>query len=371
MKPVSLRMRLTLVTVLLITVLAGILTFTNMYNASAIFVGGNAYSGQSDLDVQDSDTAMQSTAVAVAEQASEFNSRGLILMAIVIILGGVTAYIVLGIGLRPIKTLNRQITSINANNLNTRITDFNAGDEIDSLARSFNDMLNRLEQSFDSQLRFTSAAAHELKTPLTTVKANLDILKIAKEPNKEKYQEIFHSVENQNNRMIRLVDDLFSVSMERDYDFGDSIQIGELFSDILADLDDRIKEMELSVNIENNVGSPLLCNSAMLRRAFTNLIDNAIKYNVAGGKIRIDLAEQNNIVQITISDTGVGIPAEHQDRIFEAFYRVDSSRSRKTAGSGLGLAIVKDTITRHGGTVRMHPNALLGTTFVVRLPIVK
>ena len=167
------------------------------------------------------------------------------------------------------------------------------------------------------------------------------------------------------------MDDLFSMSMQKGYAFDDHVQLGELFADILSELDDKIKEMGLSVDVEDNAPALLRCNVAMLRRAMTNLLDNAIKYNNTGGKILVDLSQQDNTSQITISDTGAGISAEHREHIFEAFYRVDSSRSRKTAGSGLGLAIVKDTITRHGGTVSVHPVAAGGTAFVVKLPVVE
>lgn len=364
MKPISLRMRLTLVTVGLISLLALILTLTNAYNADSLFAEGTA-----EVDRSISETAVNQA--YAEEQMDKFNSRGLVLLVGTIIAGGLCAYLMLGFALRPIRELARQVGAISGNNLKTRIRDFRAGDEIDSLADSFNGMLDRLDTAFESRQRFTSSAAHELKTPLSIVKTNLDVLGIAKDPDQEKYREVFRAVRNQNERMIRLVEDLLNMSMQQEYAMQDLIDPGELFREILLDLQDRIAETELTVTVENHGAPPLRCNAEMLRRALLNLTENAVKYNRKGGRILIDLTLRDRTLQITVSDTGAGIPAEHRERIFEPFYRVDSSRSRKTAGSGLGLAIVRDTVRRHGGTVSVYPTAGGGSAFVVALPVVE
>lgn len=361
MKPLSLRLRLTLVTVGLITALALIVTLTNAYNADRIFAGDDGAVDQS--------YPAGTTEAHSAEQVEEFNTRGLVLFMGTIAAGGLGAYLLLGFALRPIRELDKQVGGISGSNLRTRIRDFRAGDEIDSLAHSFNGMLDRLDKAFESQRRFASSAAHELKTPLTTVKTNLEVLSLLKNPEKEKYDTVFRAVYNQNQRMIRLVEDLQAVSLQKEYSMEDTADPGELVREVLEELKGQIADRELTVTVENRGVPPLQCSAPMLRRALMNLAENAVKYNRRGGKILIDLALRQGAVQITVSDTGVGIPAGHREHVFEAFYRVDSSRSRKTAGSGLGLAIVRDTIRRHGGTVEVYPTAEGGSAFVVCLPV--
>lgn len=392
MRKLSLRMRLTLFTVLLLTGVSVLFTLSTIYNAQFSYVvpylasdinfdefevSENAYStitasqvsGASGTDsYPEPYTSDQIAAISVmSSSTAQFNSISLWIMLAIITGGGLLTYFLLGRALRPVRDLSTQIESITEHELSQRVDAGDAHDEISSLAHSFNTMLSRLSKAFSDQKRFSSDAAHELKTPLAAIKTNLDVLQLSGDPTAEEYRQTVRVVKKQTERMIRLVDDLFTISSQRNYDFNDTVDFDSMFHDITAQLAPRIEERKLTVNILPG-GLATKGNSVMLMRAFSNLIENAVKYNVEGGSIDISSAAEDKKYTFTIADTGIGIPEEKREHIFDPFYRADHSRSRKIGGAGLGLAIVKDIIERHGGTVSAAPGESTGTVFTVTLP---
>lgn len=400
MKKLSLRMRLTLFTVLLLAGVSVVFTLSTIYNANFSYVvplmdaavpdsvtvetspfaeeGApavpaqeaeiNAYSEH--YSIEDSAAARGEMAAAVSivsTSTAQFNATSVWIMLAITLSGGVLTYFLLGRALRPVHDLSTEIQGVTENELSQPISGFDAHDEIGSLADSFNTMLSRLDKAFTDQKRFSSDAAHELKTPLAAIKTNIDVLQLSEDPTTEEYKQTIQVVKNQTSRMIRLVDDLFAISSQRDYDFNDAVDFDSMFSDITAQLAPRIAEKKLSVHIEPG-GLVTTGNSVMLTRAFSNLIENAVKYNVDGGKIDIASSAGDKGYTFTITDTGIGIPQEKLEHIFDPFYRADDSRSRKIGGAGLGLAIAKDIIRRHGGTVAAAPGKKTGTVFTVTLP---
>jgi len=393
-KKLSLRMRLTLFTMLLLVGVSVIFTLSTIYNAQFSYVVPYL---DSDIDfkelevsgnIDSSVTASQAASADVPDEAggyelytpdqmaamtvmssstAQFNSISLWIMLAIILGGGLLTYFLLGRALKPVRDLSARIEGITEHELSLRVDEGKARDEISSLAHSFNTMLSRLAKAFSGRKRFASDAAHELKTPLAAIKANIDVLQLSGDPTAEEYRRTIRVVQKQTSRMIRLVDDLFAISSQRDYDFSDAVDFDSLFSDITAQLAPRIAEKKLSVHIEPG-GLVTTGNSVMLTRAFSNLIENAVKYNVDGGKIDIASSAGDKGYTFTITDTGIGIPQEKLEHIFDPFYRADDSRSRKIGGAGLGLAIAKDIIRRHGGTVAAAPGKKTGTVFTVTLP---
>lgn len=405
MKKMSLRMRLTLFTILLLTCVAIVFTLSSMYNANLSFVVPYiSYStaikdqdlpvppnGQSQ-EASPEATISSSTSIEAAfpggayqppdestmdfdqsvsmitASASRFNNTSLFIMLGVIAGGGLLTYFLLGRALAPVRELSKEIQGITENELSERVAESDRNDEIGQLARSFNTMLERLDKAFSDQKRFSSDAAHELKTPLAAIKTNIDVLQLDDDPTSSEYKETIEVVKKQTGRMIRLVDDLFTMSAQRDYDFNDTIFFDDMFHDIIGQLKPRIAEKNLSVDI-TGCNHTTKGNCVMLTRAFSNLIENAIKYNVDGGSIDVSMAQDGRHYIIKVADSGIGIPEEKQKHIFKPFYRADHSRSRKAGGAGLGLAIAKDIIDRHGGTVDVSSVEKGGSIFTVTLPI--
>lgn len=361
MKHLSLRIRLTIVTIALVAALAVILTFSSVYNAGNIY--GEAVTGDNAYPVTDVEAAATEDGAEI-----EFRNVSLLLMLGIIIMGGAAAYFVVGVTLRPVQELNRQIQGIRANNLGARLEINRTGDEISQLADSFNEMLEHLDEAFRTQQRFAAAAAHELKTPLAAIKTNLDVLNVEKTAGIEEFEETFAVIDKQTNRMIKLVDGLLASSASNSYALDITVELEEMIQDILTEQKMAIQEKHLLIEFKYTENIKIEANAIMLYRAIANLIENAVKYNFDGGKLTILISCQSYMADLYISNTGPNITPEHLSHIFEPFYRIDNSRSRKIAGAGLGLAIAKDTIQRHGGKLTMESKQGI-TTCHVKLPI--
>ncbi len=290
-------------------------------------------------------------------------------MIIVGIFGSILTYIILGKMLKPVKELSTQIEVINEHQLADRLSGFNSCEELEELQNSFNIMLDRLDRAFEIKKRFSSDADHELKTPLAVLKNSLDVLEIDENPSEEDYKYTVHIFKKQVERMINLVNNLFIISEQKDYHFNDTIDTKTIISDIIKDLENEIEEKNLSINIYGKSLS-IKGNNIMLNHAISNIVQNAVKYNNKNGRVDIITEEINKNYIITIKDSGIGIEKGKEKEIFEPFYRVDASRSRKIGGAGLGLAITKDIITKHGGIVSYEPNEDGGSMFKIILPIV-
>ncbi len=383
MRKLSIRLRLTLYIVLLLIGICAFLTLISVYNANQFFIDPylasfaveDDYGALIDVEAVGSGTqevggmvgVSATTPAFVMESGSSFNESIIWAMAAVIGGGGLLAYFLLGRALKPLGKLSAEISAVTENELSLRLGGFDARDEISSLADSFNIMLGRIDKAFSDKKRFSSDAAHELKTPLAAIKTNIDVLQMEDAPTPEEYRHTIAVVKKQTGRMIRLVDDLFTISSQRNYDFNDAVKFDSMLRDVVAQLAPRIAEKNLCVNVEEG-GYQTTANSVMLMRAFSNLVENAVKYNIEGGGIVIaSRADEKNYI-FTITDTGIGIPAEKLEHIFDPFYRADDSRSRKIGGAGLGLAIAQDIIERHGGAITAVPGKESGMVFTVTLP---
>lgn len=378
----SLRFKITFVVTIIIILISTILTITSVHNANIIFLPTvNSINLEAnneptyklgDKPINDSinGEVRYKESINISRLSYNFKYNAVLYMIIIIFIGSILIYFILGKMLNPVKKFSKQIEIINEYQLSDRVSGFNSCEELGELQKSFNSMLDRLDRAFESKKRFSSDAAHELKTPLAVLKNSLDVLEIDENPSEEDYKYTVAIFKKQTERMISLVNNLFTMSEQKDYHFNDTVDINIIINDIINDLSKEIEDKSLSINTYGKSLS-VKGNSVMLNHAISNIIQNAVKYNNKNGSIDIITEEVDKKCIITIKDTGVGIEKGKEKEIFEPFYRVDTSRSRKIGGAGLGLAITKDIISRHGGGVSYTPNESGGSIFEITLPMIK
>lgn len=266
--------------------------------------------------------------------------------------------------LEDIATVARQITR--ADDLSRRVPHSNRTDEIGELARAFNQTLERLDRLFRSQQRFLADVSHELRTPLTSVRGNLDLMSRFGRYDEESMAVIQDEME----RMSRLLGDLLLLARADTGGLPLRHEPVEL-DNILFEVYRQVSRIEKSVTVELTAVDQvmILGDEDRLKQLLLNLVDNGIKYTQPGGAVRLSLAKDNGWARLSVSDTGIGIPAEDLPHIFDRFYRVDKARSRAQGGSGLGLAIVKWIVQAHGGGIQVDSTPGQGTTFRITLPL--
>ncbi len=242
-------------------------------------------------------------------------------------------------------------------------------DELGQLAATFNDMLARLEKMFLRQREFGADASHELRGPLMVIRGNLDLLKL--DLSKEDRLQSIHEATEEAERMSRLVSDLLFLSE------ADAQEIVEhqpvALHAVVASVWERAKELDggaHQVLLERNDPAAVAGDRERLAQLLWNLVENALRYTPPGGTVSLALRREGKVAEVTVSDTGIGIPAEHLPYIFERFYRVDQARSRSQGGTGLGLAIAKQVVAAHGGQIRVRSEPAVGSTFTVTLSVI-
>jgi heavy metal sensor kinase len=262
-----------------------------------------------------------------------------------------------------------QSRRITGDSLHTRLTIGDAAEELVTLAASFNELLSRLDQSFESMRRFVQDASHELRTPLAVIQGEADVA-LSRDRSAAEYKESLATIQEESRRLARLVDDLLNLASA---DAGHvQLRVEELYlNDLLAECCRSVRPLAAARNIE------LACLSGhdvavrgdeeLLRRMILNLLDNAIRYTPPGGRVSAGLETQGSEVRIQVADTGMGIAPEASPHVFERFYRADKARSRQEGGFGLGLSIVKWIAESHHGAVELASQPGHGSTFTVHL----
>lgn len=284
--------------------------------------------------------------------------KALWIMLVCIVFGIAGIWILVKLALSPVSDLSRQIADVNEQKLNRPLRMPSSKDEIAELTASFNRMLEKLNASFEAQRQFSATAAHELKTPLSSIITNVEVLELDENPSYEECLETIMLVKENAFRMEQLVMDLlntYSVNAVVKNEVCDVRSICEKNCKAQAELDQKGIVFKIHGNLSIQ-GDPLL-----LDRAIGNLISNAFRYNREKGRVTIQLFENT----LLISDTGIGIQETDLNRIFEPFYRADISRSRELGGSGLGLSIAKQIFDNHGATVQITSEPTIGTKVTV------
>lgn len=306
-------------------------------------------------------------AATVTAAKRNFNFAGLLSLIAISVLGTGAVYFATKRALRPLLELSRQMTAITENNLDERVSGSQRMDEVGVLCRSVNIMLERLSASFAAQKRFSANVAHELKTPLATMQAGVQVMRLDQPPTPDEYEKMLDTIERNTNRLRAIIEDLMRLCDEREQIEKSEVSLSELFTDIFSELAPSLKERQIQYEVNCRECPTVWGDPGLLYRAFFNLVENAVKYNREGGSISISSSCRDNICEIRIQDTGNGIPPEDLPLIFEPFYRVNKSRSRKTGGAGLGLSVVKTIIERHGWDISVSSTVAVGTEFLIRL----
>lgn len=359
---ISLRTRLTIFTALIITAICVCLTFVSIFNAKNIFTSSHQKqpSASAPEIIEDMEDMGNITGSSLAVNA-QFNQISIIYMLIFIALGTGLTYFISGRALKPVTDLSHAIDEMDENKLNTQINIKNGGVEIEKLTGSFNQMLLKLESAFEGQKRFAHHAAHELKTPLSAIMTNIEVLELEENPSIEEYKEIVDITKESTERLIQLVSELLNLNVNLSEDRIKQIDVHKMFDQIIRGLNTSIKEKNISIS--NKCDHTISGDPELLYHAFFNLIHNAVKYNKNGGEIEI-YSKSNKLI---IKDTGIGIPPSDLTNIFEPFYCVDPSRSRKLGGSGLGLSVVKAIIDKHNGKIWVESDVGVGTQTIVEI----
>jgi heavy metal sensor kinase len=271
--------------------------------------------------------------------------------------------------LTPVEALSSTAEQISGSSLKTRVSLDAPYAEFQRLAQVFNAMLERLQHVFEAQRRFIADAAHELKTPLTIIKGNVEVA-LKKERSAEEYREVLIGNLGQVERLISLTRALLMLSQFA----GDRppiklvpLALESMLKELTGELAVLAEDRRITLALEAQAVPPVLGCEGWLRHLVINLMDNALRHTPPGGTVTVRLGQEGEQVAIKVTDTGPGIPPEHLPHLFERFYRAESARDRESGGVGLGLAIVNEIAEAHGGTVRAESEVGKGSVFTVTL----
>lgn len=285
-----------------------------------------------------------------------------------LIIGTIGSFIVSNHVSRPVDLFSEQIASINVNSLEKRLIPSGKGHEIDRMASEINKTLDRLEQAFRSQEQFVLDAAHELRTPLSTLHAQVEILQ-AKQNKGEGVPEAILSAQGKNLvRMEAIVEDLLLLAKGKQQFPEECVDLSQLIGEICMDLQWLAEKHEVKLMYEAEEIQVIQANPMMIDRLIRNLIVNAIQYNKPKGVVKINLKPKPEALFLSIQDSGIGIAQEDLPHIFDRFYRVDPSRSRLSGGTGLGLAIVRHIAELYKAEITVESEVAKGSCFIVSFP---
>jgi len=273
--------------------------------------------------------------------------------------------------LTPVEALSVTAEQISGASIKARVSLNAPYAEFQRLAQVFNAMLERLQSVLEAQRRFMADAAHELKTPLTVIKGNVEVT-LVKERSTEEYREVLIGNLAQVERLIALIRPLLTLARfagEHPPIHLQPFALEPLLKELTSELGVLAEDRKITLTLDAHPVPPVMGDEGWLRQLLLNLLDNALRYTPSGGTVTVLLGHGGEQVVITVKDTGQGIAPEHVPHLFERFYRAEQARDRDSGGSGLGLAIVKEIVAAHGGTVRVESNVGKGSVFTVALPV--
>ena len=272
--------------------------------------------------------------------------------------------------LRRISRLVTGISDLQAGEYTTRI-DVSGRDEMATLANAFNDLTERLETTDEVRKRFVSDASHELKTPLSSIKLLTDSIVQNQDMDMETVREFVQDIGAEADRLTRITEKLLALTRLDNGAVRERVCVDlmDVMTDALHMLTPLAAQRDIRIHLQAADVCTVRSTADEMHQVFFNLVENAIKYNVDGGDVWIRMDREEDKVTVAVSDSGVGIPEEERDKIFDRFYRVDKARSREAGGTGLGLSIVRDTIILNGGTISVSARPEGGSQFSVELPV--
>lgn len=371
MKKMSLRLRIAILTSILIALTS--LTMNFFMNKTAYFyidsLGGyvDKMENKEDLYINidkdkigDFDTNF-SDQVTITK--NNFSKKSWIITSLVTIFGGIISYFLSGKFLEPLDKFSNQIEQIQLKNITDYEVKENPIKEFQKLTKSFNQMLERLNESYKNEREFTARAAHELRTPLTIINSQIDLFE-EENMDEDEIKNLVTMIKNESDRLSKLVTSLLDLSELRSVTRNEKIELSSLIEEAIQDL--SFISDKKNINIENLCQEIYIEGSDLLiYRVFYNLIENAIKYNNNNGFVKIYSQKNKDFAEIYVEDSGIGIAKSEKENIFKAFYRI---KANEEIGSGLGLSLVKETIKLHRGKIKVLDKEK-GSLIKVSLPI--
>jgi len=292
-----------------------------------------------------------------------------LLIPLAVLLAGLSGYFLARRSLSPVVAMSSQAGRIGAENLHSRLVVRNTKDELGHLAQSFNQLLDRLDESFEHQRRFVADASHELRTPVAILSGEAEVALSKSGRTPEEYRESLEILRKEAIRLRQIVENLFTLTRA---DIGQypltpaKFYLDELAADSVRNFRALAQAKQIMLQCEAAPELLITADESLLRRMFVNLLDNAIKYTPKGGTVAVSCSRSDSFYSVSISDNGPGIPPELQPRIFERFFRVEKSRPNletATGGAGLGLAICKWIAEAHQGRLELTRSDATGSTF--------
>ena len=298
-----------------------------------------------------------------------FCIRGWYIALAVTALGGAVAYFVSGRALKPLKRFTAKAERVQMQSLAEITLSEDEAVEFSRLSRAVNQMLRRLNQAFDAQQQFVGNAAHELRTPLALMQARLDLYMSTDHGDScPETAETIAMMREQTERLSRMVRTLLDMSELKAVPRTDRIQLAPMIEEVLADLSPLAEKSGVTLS-QSGEDLWITGSDVLVYRAIFNLVENGVKYNCPGGSVCVSASRRGEEAVIEIKDTGCGIPEDFRESVFQPFFRVDKSRSRKKGGVGLGLSLVWEIAHLHGGDVRVRESGETGTVIEMTLPI--
>ena len=374
MKKLSLQWRITLMTALLICVtcitMNLLLSYSGRHYMDSIcsYLTGNAKTETGEPDFFDPGREMNDRELTIVIHGVQesFIATNWYITAAVTLLGGILAYFLGGRALKPLRAFTSQVEKVQPNNLSDMKLSEEVLPEFRQFSRSFNRMLDRLDGGFSAQRQFTGNAAHELRTPLALMQAQLELFSAEHPKVLPETADFLRLLREQTERMAQMTKTLLEMSELRTVPCDDRIELAPMIEEIFADLAPLAEKSGITLECAGN--GTVTGSDTLVCRMLFNLTENAIRYNRPGGKVRITVTDEESRLVIRVADTGCGIPEQYRESIFQPFFRVDKSRSRENGGVGLGLSLVWEIAALHGGEVRVEESSESGTTITVKLP---
>jgi heavy metal sensor kinase len=297
-----------------------------------------------------------------------------IVIPLTLLIAGIGGYFLARRSLSPVVAMSEQARWIGAENLESRLSVRNPNDELGHLASSFNGLLDRLNASFDRQKRFVADASHELRTPVAILCGETEVALAKEDRTQAEYRETLGILADESRRLKRIVEDLFTLARADAGQYPLSytdFYLDELAAECAKNVRTLAAAKQITLACEPSGEALIRADESLIRRMLLNLLDNAIKYTQPGGSVSVHVEDRDGVYELSVADSGSGIPADLHSRIFERFFRVDKARSRKEqdgSGAGLGLSIGAWIASAHSGNLGLTRSGSEGSTFTATLP---
>lgn len=297
-----------------------------------------------------------------------------IAIPITLLVAGAGGYLLARSSLSPVVAMSEQARWIGAENLERRLSVRNPDDELGHLAQSFNELIDRLSASFERQKRFVADASHELRTPVAILCGETEVALGKEQRTEQEYRETLHILGDESKRLKRIVEDLFTLARADAGQYPLSytdFYLDELATECAKNMRTLAAAKQITVACEPDGEALIRADEGLVRRMLLNLLDNAIKYTPNGGSVLLRVKDHDGVYDLSVTDSGAGIPVDLQSRIFERFFRVDKARARNEqdgGGAGLGLSIGSWIASAHDGKLELTSSTPEGSTFTAVLP---